>query len=253
MFRNPEKLLIANAHVRNRAREHICLPIIYRIMVGFAAFFYLDLLSAFVHGFLDNCNHELPMIGRYCAGTQFHHHEPRSQSQESILHWVGGMVGTVPGIVFVGLYGFVGSIYRLSADSLDDDITPLTSCYPRWFQFFILLVTLLAPLSYVFHQAAHVPEKERFWLWTLLQRWHIALSPQLHKMHHLEPNMTWSVLSGYMDWLPNLLQDTFGVASTSRVMFIACCTLVFAPWCTILAYLSMTARCVQRRCGKHGE
>ena len=47
------------------------------LLVVAAAFLYVDLASAFVHAFFDNCSPAHPLLGQMCRGTQYHHHHPR--------------------------------------------------------------------------------------------------------------------------------------------------------------------------------
>lgn len=180
------------------------------------AYAHNDLSSAFVHSFFDNCNQKHPLIGEGCKGTQYHHFSPRSQSLEPMVNWFGNPIATAPAVLAMVLYGFLGSKFP----------------FPRWCNYLLFWLGCTAPLSYFFHQAAHTPEEDRGWFLILLQNLNIALSPELHKQHHRMPNGTWSVMAGWMDWVPNWIYNGgMGLSTDSpRTTIMVVYALVLLPW-----------------------
>ena len=177
-----------------------------------------------------------------CKGTQYHHHHPRSQSLESLLHWWGNPIGSLPGTLMLLAYGPLLRQLRPARRPIDEP----------WYQLLVLAIGLAAPLSYVFHQNAHTPPSERGTLAALLQSLGLALSPHFHKVHHREPNHTWSVMAGLMDWLPNRFMAAR--MSDARAALLAILTMTLLPWYLLLGGTRGAARRggepenIRRRC-----
>jgi len=202
------------------------------------AYAHNDLNSAFVHAFMDNCHHHHPIIGGGCKGTQFHHHRPRGQSLEPMVNWIGNPIATAPAIIICVVYIYLGNGIRYPR-CLQTGFQ-----YPRWFELLVFWMGVTAPLSYFFHQAAHTPELERGWLLTLLQQSGVALSPELHKVHHRLPNGTWSVMAGWMDFVPNWLVRNADITSykgpeSAHASFIVILLITVLPWFMWLVYFTI--------------
>ena len=134
--------------------------------------------------------------------------------------------------------------------------------YPRWFEFLLLCLGVTAPLTYYFHQAAHTPPGGLHFTMRWLQRIGLALSPEFHKEHHRRPNGTWSVLVGWMDFIPNFLascrltealagiglpRNALVVDSEARSSLIAIFVVVLLPWYAWLLYFERKRRHVATR------
>jgi len=203
------------------------------------AYLHNDLSSAFVHSFFDSCNHHHPLVGPQCRGTQYHHFKPRQQSLESTLLIIGNPIAVLPPAVVIPLYGYLGS-------GLRNPKWLMTGYqYPRWFEFLLLCLAIQSPLTYYFHQGAHTPAEDRPALVTWLQQMGLALSPEFHKMHHRLPNGTWSVLVGWMDFVPNFLVSLscggFGL-SKARAALVAIYSMLVLPWYVWLLYFNFEDR-----------
>jgi hypothetical protein len=196
-------------------------------MVRLAAFVFAylhnDLSSAFWHSFFDNCYFQHPLVGPQCRGTQFHHSQPRSQSLVPTLSIVGNPIATLLPAFILFAYGFLGSGVRYPR------CLKTGYRFPRWFEWALTSLVLTSPLSYYFHEAAHTPDAERHPVLTWLQRAGLALKPEFHKVHHRTPNNTWSVMVGWMDFVPNFLNSlrSFGDA---RVALCCAAVVILLPW-----------------------
>ena len=134
-----------------------------------------------------------------------------------MVNWFGNPIATAPAIIVILWYGWLGSRTGF--------------VYPRWFSYALFWLGCTAPLTYFFHQAAHTPEEDRGSFINLLQRWNLALSPELHKVHHRMPNGTWSVMVGWMDWVPNLIYNNLELSTDSaRTTCLFVGIIVLLPW-----------------------
>jgi len=157
------------------------------ILVG--VYLYVDLMSAFLHAFLDNCSTDHALYGKQCRGTQYHHYHPRSQSLIPIYQWFYNPIAVGVTIPVLLLHMIPRMIYY----------------YPPQMNFAIICMGFVWPLTYVFHEFAHLPAAQVPWWARCLQAMGVALHPDIHKAHHRDFNFTWSVLSGIMDFVPNCL------------------------------------------------
>jgi len=201
------------------------------------AYAHNDLNSAFVHAFMDNCHHKHPIVGGGCTGTQFHHHRPRGQSLEPMVNWLGNPIATLPAIVVCGIYIYLGNGIKYPR------CLQTGFHYPRWFEFLLFWLGVTAPLSYFFHQSAHTPDAERGWFLTFLQQSGVALSPELHKIHHRLPNGTWSVMAGWMDFVPNWLVrnahiTTYEGPESAHASLVVILLITVLPWFLWLGYFT---------------
>lgn len=158
-----------------------------------------------------------------------------TQSLEPTVLILGNPIAILPAAVVLLVYGFLGSGVRYPRS--------LRTGYhfPRWFEFFLLCLTVSAPLTYYFHQAAHTPDEQRHPVLTWLQRVGVALSPELHKVHHRRPNGTWSVLVGWMDWLPSMLKS-LNMLEDARATLCVIFIVVALPWYGWLLWFLRTGR-----------
>jgi len=224
------------------------------LAVGALAYMHNDLTSAFVHEFFDSCNWDHPLIGAQCKGTQTHHQHPRSQSLEPLLHWFGNPIAVLPAVFVVLIYGFLGNKFTsfLPRGSMISRCCQTGFEFPRWFDFFIWCLALSAPCTYVFHQAAHTPESDRGALMRLMQWTQLSLGPQFHKEHHERPNMTWSVMVGWFDFVPHHMLSLAAYFNSrlptawrlehAQWALIFIWILILLPWYVWLVYFSCFKR-----------
>jgi len=189
------------------------------ILVG--VFLFVDLLSAFLHAFLDNCSITHPVFASQCRGTQYHHYHPRSQSLLPMYQWFYNPIAvgvTIPVMVLLML-------------------PRIKYKYPPQLRFAITCMGFVWPLTYVFHEFAHLPAAEVTWWIRGLQAIGLALHPDIHKAHHREFNFTWSILSGIMDFIPNFMARSVYDHHNSNETCGIIISLVAAPWYAQLIFL----------------
>jgi len=163
--------------------------LLHAALIFAGVFLFVDLLSAFLHAFLDNCSIFHPIFAGQCRGTQYHHYHPRSQSLLPMHQWFYNPIAVGVTIPVMLLLMLPRVMYK----------------YPPQMNFAVTCMGLVWPLTYVFHEFAHLPT-EQVPGWILgLQAIGVALHPDVHKAHHRQFNFTWSVLSGLMDFVPNFM------------------------------------------------
>lgn len=160
-----------------------------KLLIIVFVFLYLDLASGFMHCFLDNCDTLEGMFASQCRGTQYHHWHPRSQSLEHWTQWLCNPITVGIQLPVCALFISPTFFYEASVEF------HIAVFFGAWFW----------PLTYVFHELAHLPVHELPVFVRWLQWAGLALNPELHKQHHHTPNGTFSVMSGIMDFVPNFL------------------------------------------------
>lgn len=176
------------------------------------SYLFADLLSAFVHAFLDNCYQRHPIVGPLCKAFQFHHYHPRSLTVAPGLYWV---THTLEGVTpWTLAYVLLGVRYQL----------------PREIEVFVGCTSLFLPLTYVWHNMSHLPDDLRPWWFQVLQALGLALSSEAHFVHHRQIDKSWSSMAGIMDFVPNLLVEYFYDRQDSITTFNIICVLAGLPW-----------------------
>eukprot|EP00746_Dinoflagellata_sp_MGD_P087711 gnl/MRDRNA2_/MRDRNA2_34768_c0_seq1.p1 gnl/MRDRNA2_/MRDRNA2_34768_c0~~gnl/MRDRNA2_/MRDRNA2_34768_c0_seq1.p1 ORF type:complete len:512 (-),score=45.46 gnl/MRDRNA2_/MRDRNA2_34768_c0_seq1:513-1970(-) len=205
-----------------QSHRHLSLPRLCVIIV--CAYLFVDLASAFVHAFLDNCYIQHPIVGPMCKAFQFHHYHPRSLSVAPVIYWITHTLeGALP---LTGIYVVLGLHYQL----------------PKEIELFVGLTAIFWPLTYCWHNLAHLPDSERMLWFKGLQYLGLALSSEAHFVHHRLFDKSWSSMAGIMDWVPNLLVEYFydrqNAIATWNIIF---CMLI-GPWYIFFMYYVILGR-----------
>eukprot|EP00930_Biecheleria_cincta_P026614 TRINITY_DN18738_c0_g1_i1.p1 TRINITY_DN18738_c0_g1~~TRINITY_DN18738_c0_g1_i1.p1 ORF type:complete len:478 (+),score=31.37 TRINITY_DN18738_c0_g1_i1:29-1462(+) len=182
------------------------------LCVAVCAYLFADLLSAFVHAFLDNCYQMHPIVGPLCKAFQFHHYHPRSLTVAPVLYWV---THTLEGVTpWTLAYVLLGVYYQL----------------PREIEVFVGCISVFMPLTYVWHNMSHLPDDARPWWFQALQVTGLALSSEAHFVHHRQIDTSWSSMAGIMDFVPNFLVRYFYDRQDSITTLNIICILAGGPW-----------------------
>lgn len=202
-----------------------CISTVQAAFILVGVYLYVDLMSAFLHTYLDNCSIDHPVYGGQCRGTQYHHYHPRSQSLAPMFTWFCNPIAVGVTIPVLLLQMVPRAVYQ----------------YPPQMSFAITCGGLVWPLTYVFHELAHLPATQ-VPLWAqFLQAIGVALHPDIHKAHHKEFNYTWSVLAGILDFVPNFLAGTVYDRHDTSVTLGIIIALVSLPSCAQLLYLDRSS------------
>lgn len=182
------------------------------VMVLVCSYLFVDLASAFVHAYLDNCYIGSPIMGSLCKAFMHHHYHPRSLSVAPFLYWISHTLeGALP---ITLIYVVLGVCYEL----------------PREVELFVLFTAIFWPATYVWHNMAHLPESERWGWFRLLQHTGLALSSTGHFVHHRVIDTSWSSMAGIMDFVPNLLVRYIYDRQNANATFSILFSMLVGPW-----------------------
>lgn len=167
------------------------------VITIFLALFVLDLISGFIHIFLDRYDGKNPYIKPVADSFKEHHDNPAGMVKITNLE-----------VLFeVRLLWFMLTFLVVMNYVLRN--SPL-SCYVTLFS---TLLALIGPLMQVSHRLSHVmvhhtPPKNStsFIVLNFLQNNGVLLNPEFHKKHHKINDKHWPIFNG---WSSNLIDFLF--------------------------------------------
>jgi len=147
------------------------------IMVGVAAFWFMDLTSGMSHLCLDYMPNWIPIAGPVANGFQVHHRDPSLLARKRIWNQVNDVfiIMPLPVIFLVGLN---------------------PSRITRLFYFLCICFAILFLMA---HPWAHMPRDMVPRPVAIAQAWGVLLGQDAHQRHHADLESQFTILSGHAD------------------------------------------------------
>lgn len=152
------------------------------LIICFACFLWMDVLSGLLHITLDNPNlNSFPLIGGACKDFQEHHHNPGFLTRK---HWLVFLQEVhVPAMAFV-----TWSLLR-----------PRSGFLKVWY----FLAVIGAHGMMTAHRLSHTAPSRVPAMFQLAQKTGLMISAEHHSKHHMTYDVNFSILAGVMDSVLN--------------------------------------------------
>ena len=168
------------------------------VITIFVALFVLDLVSGFIHIFLDRYNGENPYIKPLADNFQKHHDDPAGILKRTNLEVMSeSCTSTWFILAFLVLINYVLR----------------NSPFISYVTLFSSLLALIGPYMQVSHRLSHLmvhdpPPKNStsFIVLNFLQKNGVLLNPEFHRKHHKINDKYWPIFNG---WSSNLMDYLF--------------------------------------------
>lgn len=167
------------------------------VITIFVALFVLDLISGFIHIFLDRYNGENPYIKPVADSFKEHHDNPAGMVKRTNLEVLFETRLLWFMLIFLVLINYVLR----------------NSPFISYVTLFSSLLAFIGPFMQVSHRLSHLmvhdpPPKNStsFIVLNFLQKNGVLLNPELHRKHHKINDKHWPIFNG---WSSNLMEFLF--------------------------------------------